>query len=372
MTKLSSAADRVDSADALDRALRIVRLHCDPRSGARYWIEKAAERKIDVSEDLEGWEDLLRFGWMDEEAMRSRPIDDFVPALVPCAEPAMLLGETSALTGLPKTAIFTPSEFEEAFIEPFDPAARAAGFPSSGSWLWIGPSGPHSIGQAAREIARRRSGRDPFSVDFDPRWFNKLAAHSFARRRYLGHLIDQAIHIIERESIEILFTTPSVLEPLAERMTPEARERITGVHYGGQALGRDRSQRLRAELFPGAVHLSGYGNSLFGVSMQIGTTDPDRPRYFPFGKRLRIRIIDPEAHIEKPPSEWAEAAPGERGRVVFNRFDRSMMILNLLERDEAGRVVLGAGSQLPGFATEGIECPEPSRAMRAPKAEGIY
>ncbi len=54
-------------------------------------------------------------------------------------------------------------------MTPFLKVAAATGFPADAAWLWIGPSGPHIIGKAVRELARQTGGMDPFSVDFDPR-----------------------------------------------------------------------------------------------------------------------------------------------------------------------------------------------------------
>ena len=56
---------------------------------------------------------------------------------------------------------------------------------------------------------------DPFSVDFDPRWAKKLADGSLARRRYLDHVTAQALDVLEREEVGVLFTTPPALAALA-------------------------------------------------------------------------------------------------------------------------------------------------------------
>ena len=52
------------------------------------------------------------------------------------------------------------------------------------------------------------------------------------------------------------------------------------------------------EAFPNAVHLSGYGNTLCGVVMEVA----DGPRrsldYFPRGDRVRFQVV-------RPPEEGA-------------------------------------------------------------------
>ncbi len=65
-----------------------------------------------------------------------------------------LLAETAGTLGRPKTAVHRADEFETAFVTPFVMAARRVGFPEGGHWLFIGPTGPHIIGRAARRCAR--------------------------------------------------------------------------------------------------------------------------------------------------------------------------------------------------------------------------
>lgn len=352
-------------------AREVVRLHCDPKEGAAYWIEQCERRGIRPNR-LVDWSDLAQFGWMDEAAMRMRPIDDFLPRQARESRSGrLILAETSGFLGEAKTAAFAPEEFRTAFIDPFEPAAVECGFPSTGRWLWLGPSGPHPIGQAARTLGWMRSGRDPYTVDFDPRWFNRLAPGSFARERYLAHLGEQALTILDREPVEIMFATPATLEYLAPRMTEPSRLRVTGIHYGGQAVSTERLEGLRAQ-FPRAVHLAGYGNSLAGVSMEYRVPGGERPSYFPHGARLRFRLVDPEATAERPPEAWREVEYGERGRVVLNRFDRTMMIVNLLERDEATRLAAPDSLRRLGITGDGVGNPQPAREFQGRTVEGIY
>ena len=122
--------------------------------------------------------------------------------------------------------------------------AAATGFPAGRPWLWVGPSGPHVIGKAVRELARQTGSMDPFSVDFDPRWAKRLADGSLARQRYLDHVTDQALDVLAREEVGVLFTTPPALAALAERMTDRQREAIRGVHYGGMSMTPEAVNRL--------------------------------------------------------------------------------------------------------------------------------
>ncbi len=306
-------APRVD-LDAHVR--RMIRLHFHPDSGAPYWLQRQAEVGIRAVDDIRGANDLDLLGPMDPADLSARPVLDFVPRSQRRHLAGALLAETGGATGAPKRTLFSQSEFTEGFVNPFVRAAELADFPRGGAWLWLGPSGPHIIGQAAAACASALGSSQPFSVDFDPRWFRKLPPDSLGRQRYLEHLLDQAHQVIDREPIDVLFTTPAVLARLAERMSDAQRERVRGVHYGGMRVEPALLRAAQAEWFPHAVHLAGYGNSLFGVCMEFGGPSDRSLCYYPYGCRHLVRVADD-------------------GRVWMSRLDPTVLIANLPERDAA-------------------------------------
>lgn len=295
---------------------RILQIHFDPSGGTPYWLERQRKLGFDVVREIHSLTDLWRLGAFDEHALRDRPLRDFVPKSRRHALVGAVVTETGGTTGVPKRTIFSRGEFEEAFITPFVRAAEHTSFPRGAAWLWVGPSGPHVIGQAAAGCATAVGSPQPFSVDFDPRWFRKLPADSLARERYVEHVLEQALHILAQELVEVLFTTPIMLERLAERTDDAVRERIRGVHYGGMRVEPTLLRSAQTEWFPNAVHLAGYGNSLFGVCMEFGGTVDRTLRYHPCGARHVVRV-------------------GEDGRVWMSRLDPTVLIVNLPERDRA-------------------------------------
>jgi hypothetical protein len=336
--------------DADEHLRRIVRIHFDPEGGAVYWLERQRALGIDAVAEIRTIADLNRLGPMDERALGEHSVLDFVPRNQHGRLKGAVVTETGGTTGPAKRTVFSPDEFHDAFVEPFVRAAAWAGFPRGGLWLWLGPSGPHVIGRAASACAAALGSPQPFGVDFDPRWFRKLPADSLARERYLVHLLEQAMQVIEREPISVIFTTPAVLGRLAERMRASQRDRILGVHYGGMRVTPDVLRAAQTEWFPGAVHLAGYGNSLFGVCMEFGGP-PDRPlRYHPFGTRLLVRV-------------------GDDGRVCMSRLDSTVLIANLVERDVA--LPCDCPSTAPAGFGPGVEDPRPS-AVAAHDVDGIY
>ena len=169
-------------------------------------------------------DDLWLLGPTPLDDLRRFPLRAFIPRALHGHRPRFVVGETAGTSGEPRATAYRDDEFEAAFVTPFLLAAEATGFPRGQPWLWVGPSGPHVIGKAVRELARQTGRMDPFSVDFDPRWAKRLADGSLARRRYLDHVTGQALDVLEREEVGVLFTTPPALAALARRMTrPPAR-----------------------------------------------------------------------------------------------------------------------------------------------------
>lgn len=331
---------------------RIVAIHFDPAGGSPFWLERQRQLGIDARRSIQRAADLDQLGLMDENALRDRPLMDFVPLSRRDRLAGAILSETGGTTGKPKRTVFARDEFHAAFVEPFIRVATATGFPHGALWLWAGPSGPHIIGRAAAACATAMGSPEPFTVDFDPRWFRRAPGDSLARERYLAHLIDQSMCIIRHEPIDVLFTTPVVLSHLAAAMTTEQMHRIRGVHYGGMRVTPALLAQAQQEWFPNAVHLSGYGNSLFGVCMEFGGS-PDRTlRYHPYGARLLVNVE-------------------EGGHVLMSRLDETVLIANLRERDMAASTPAPIERQWTGFVS-GIEDPHPPETGSLATDVGIY
>jgi len=334
-----------------DHVRRIVRIHFDPAHGAPYWLERRQRLGFDPIEEIHGLDDLRRLGPMCAGDLCRRSVMDFVPLSRRHRLAGAIVTETGGTTGRPKRTVFSGEEFRAAFVEPFVRVATATGFPRSGAWLWVGPGGPHVIGQAAAACAAALDSPQPFAVDLDPRWFRKLPAGSMARRRYLRHVLDQAIEVLNAEPIEVIFTTPALLETLAEAMTAVQRRRIRGVHYGGMRVSPELLRSAQGEWFPEAVHLAGYGNSLFGVCMELGGPPDRRLRYYPLGPRHQVRV-------------------GEDGRVWMSRLDETVLIANLRERDAAAPVP-PPGADWAEFGA-GVADPHPAGDTDSQPHAGIY
>src|SRR6516225_10229413 len=169
------------ASDADDRLRSLLALHFHPRLGSAYWLARQEALGWNVRDRVRTLDDLWLLGPTPVGALRSHAVRDFIPRADHGRLHRFIVGETCA-------AAYRDDEFQAAFIRPFLRVAEATGFPRGGPWLWVGPSGPHLIGKAVRELARQTGCPDPFSVDFDPRWAKKLVDGSLARRRYLDHV----------------------------------------------------------------------------------------------------------------------------------------------------------------------------------------
>jgi thienamycin biosynthesis protein ThnN len=347
-----------------ERLSRILNLHFHPEHGSRYWLGRQERMGLDVRDRVRRQSDLGLLGPTSLDDLRRFPVRDFIPRAFHGCLDRFLIGETAGTSGEPRATAYRDDEFQEAFITPFLEAARAANFPHGLPWLWVGPSGPHIIGKAVRELARQTGSMDPFSVDFDPRWAKRLADGSMAAHRYLDHVASQALDVLQREEVGVLFTTPPALRALALGMSDQQREAIRGVHYGGLSISADELNQFRAQ-FPGAVHLSGYGNTLFGVVMEVA----DQPRtsldYFPRGDRVRFEVVRPD-----DPAQLCER--GETGRVLFHRLDESCLLTGVLERDEAERIAPSPEALALGWNSDGIRDPRPPVRAQGALRIGLY
>jgi hypothetical protein len=351
-----------------DQRLRdLLALHCHPDLGSTYWLGRQERLGWSVCARVRTLADLWLLGPTPVDDLRRHPVDAFIPRALHAQRSRFILGETAGTSGAACPTAYRDDEFHAAFVTPFLRAAAATGFPRELPWLWVGPSGPHVIGKAARELARHMGSMEPFSVDFDPRWAKRLAEGSLGRRRYLEHVVSQALDVLRREDIGVIFTTPPTLAALADEMRDHEREAIRGIHYGGMSLTPAEVNRFRA-LFPNAVHLSGYGNTLFGVVMEVEDGPREALDYYPLGERVLFEIVAGD-ESEGPPRRVAE---GATGRVLFHRLDESFFLPGVLERDEAERVAPGAAAQALGVTVAGLRNPRPPATLARSLRVGLY
>ncbi|SDP08557.1 hypothetical protein [Desulforhopalus singaporensis] len=341
----------------------ILKLHFDRQDGTPYWLDRQRQLGFDVASEITDTAELYRLGPMDLQALRTRPITDFIPRCFHQSLSSMLLSETGGTTGDPCRRVYSQNEFHDAFVGPWLEAVEKCDFPHRGTWLFVGPGGPHIIDRSARAMARSVGSLEPFFVDCDVRWIKKQKKNSLGFTLYIDHVIHQAENVIGCQNVDTLFTTPPLLLFLGQRMSRQQRLRIKGIHTGGMALTSETRPAL-TEMFPNAVILPGYGNSLFGVTFPVSCDDPDT---FRSGdqNRLMLRV----APFPEGPGEEQDirnsVESGQRGRIVCNCFDETFLIVNLVERDTAVAVDIGNGCR-------GISAIETLDSVVAVSQQGVY
>ena len=327
--------------------------HFDPKWGSPFWLKRSIELGFDPRHEINSLEQLPELGSVPRELLACSPIQDFIPRKYHGELMDFVTAETGGSTGVPARTAYLQEEFHAAFVTPFLDAASHMCFPRDVHWLYIGPSGPHIIGKAARACAVAMGSFDPFSVDFDPRWLQKLVAGSMAHSRYVEHVLAQAEAILSSQDIGVIFATPPILASLGERLNLALRERIQGIHLGGMATSKSFWQQLTTEWFPNSIALSGYGNSLAGLCPQLELFQETKPVYYSHGDRLVVGVHNPDET--------------GRGQVMFHRLDFSCLLPNMLERDCA--TTHNFETPVDGFQPTGIMDPQPI-AQSTPTLDG--
>ena len=343
--------------DALnERLAEVLDTHFDPRWGSPWWCDHAGKLGFDPRREIVSVEDLPRLGAFPLAELAARPLLHFIPLRYHDQRARLVTSETGGTTGAPKRSAFLDDEFTAAFVTPFIEAANLVQFPRDLNWLFIGPSGPHIIGKAARACALAMGSLDPFMVDFDPRWARTLHAGSLARARYLEHVVTQALDVLRTQDVGVLFATPPVLDALGARMEPAERDCIRGVHLGGMRSEPDFLARLQGSHFPNAVCLGGYGNSLMGLCPEVPTGETE-PCYFAHGNRMIVSLEDDGA--------------GAPSHVRYHRLDCSMLLPNVMERDVALPCDAPPKAIAHGFHARGLRDPQPP-AGASGLGSGLY
>ncbi len=336
----------------------VVSGHFDPDKGSQYWLDKEKELGINARKEIKALDDLNILGPMCEDDLRRYPIEHFIPKILLDQKNDIILGETAGTTGRPKVTAYHRDEFRAIFVDWFAFIAGKRNFPTGGNWLWVGPSGPHIIGKAVGPVANAMGAMDPFSIDFDPRWAKKMQPGSIGSKRYLEHVLEQAMDIIEIQEIDVLYTTPPVLSALALRMSEQKRMAVKGVHYGGIAIGKEALKRFKEEDFPNAVHISGYGNTLFGLCLEIEASSVYDLDYFPLGPRMIVRVVEIDDGNMSGSERLSKVVNyEEEGQVVFHRLDESFFIPNMFERDRAIRIPPTSTALEYGITQDGVRGP---------------
>ncbi|MEV4458893.1 phenazine antibiotic biosynthesis protein [Microbispora sp. NPDC049633] len=340
-----------------------MRWHFSPETGSPYWLERAKTLGFDPREDVRTFDDLRRFPNVANE-LRDVRVEDLIPRGYGPDADVVGVFESGGTTGPPKRVVVL-RDWLERLMHRTEQDLRARGYPESGHWLALGPTGPHVFGELVRWQAARRGGIR-FTVDMDPRWVKRCIAEGRAdeAERYAEHLIDQSAYILETQDVRVLVTTPPLLTRLARRnaLVDLINAKIAAISWGGAHMDPDTRYLLRTEVFPGVKLYGTYGSTMIlgGLAERVTSPEEDIVVFDTFSPYITFSVVDQET--------GEVARYGDRGQVVMHHVSKSFLLPNNLERDLATRVAPPPGQMGDSVADVG---PLPT-FDNEPVIEGVY
>lgn len=347
--------------EQLDAHVReIIQWHFSPETGCPFWLEWAAKEGWDPRQEVRSFEDLVaRFPHFQDEWLRDLQPEVWVPAAYK-GRPYHIF-ETGGTTGMPKQRIGWDDykiDYEE-----FSSKIPDEHFPRGGAWLMVGPTGPRRLRLAIEHLANFR-GSPCYFVDLDPRWVKKVLAKGRAdiAREYMEHVVDQAVVLLKHRRITALFTTPKLLEALAEKLDLYEAG-IRGVFCGGTTMNPQYVRFLIEEVLEGRIGFyPTYGNTLMGLAASVPLRPEDKYSitYHAPQPRAVLRVVDPE-HTDRLVDY------GQWGRVELTTMTKEFFMPRFLERDEAIR-----RPPREPYPWDGVAEVRPFGAMQKQIVEGVY
>lgn len=337
----------------------VVAWHFNPETGSPYWLGKLNQFDFDPLTDIKTYDDLKLFGFFDEDELKTVPAQALIPKGMNRKNGSRCrIFETGGTLGDPKRII--DLEYRREVSKWLSYSLDLHGFPQGGNWLHLGPAGPHVVGYTTGELALLRGGLC-YYIDIDTRWI-KICVKNGRKDvldDYMEHVLNQARSILESQDIAFIFTTPKLLQQLAERLNLSG---IRGVACGGTHVSPDFHRLLRQDILPSIPFCIVYGNTIMGVAPQVPVNREDNwmIRHYSCLPYFTLKIVEPE-------NPTREVAYGETGRIQISTLTKDYFIPNLLERDEGVRV---AGNKI--YAWDGVANVRPFKQMEEKVIEGVY
>ncbi|CAN5504152.1 hypothetical protein BH23VER1_BH23VER1_28950 [soil metagenome] len=347
--------------EQLDDHLReVIDWHFSPDTGSPFWLDFAGSAGWDPRAEVKTIDDMKRFEHFDDHWLRDEPNERFVPKAYD-GRPFNIF-ETGGTTGMPKQRIGW-DDYKHDY-EQFSETLSDDAFPRGGNWIMVGPTGPRRLRLAVEHLANFRGGSCYF-VDLDPRWVKKLITKGQydQAEAYQRHVIDQAVEIIKHRKVSCIFTTPKLLESLAERISLPARG-IRGCFCGGTTMTPQTVRFLVEEVCEGTTaFVPTYGNTLMGLAHSKPLTAEDNYSitYYAPQPRAVLRVVDPDNPAQT-------VGYGDIGRVELTTLTKEFFMPRFLERDEAIR----RKPYDQRYAWEGVGDVRPFGVMENKIVEGVY
>ncbi len=345
---------------ALESHLReIIEWHFSPETGSPFWLNWAAKAGWDPRKEIQTVADLQKFPHFQDEWLRDLQPEVWVPKAF--AGRPFNIFETGGTTGMPKQRIGW-DDYKVDYSE-FSDKISDEHFPRNHYWLMMGPTGPRRLRLAIEHLANVR-GSSCYFIDLDPRWVKRLISNKQfdQAKAYMEHVVDQAANILKHRKVSGLFTTPKLLEALAERVNIWDAG-IRGVFCGGTTMLPQYTRFIVEEVLENRIGFyPTYGNTLMGLAASVPLTAADQYSitYYAPQPRAILRVVDPEHTANTVEYDaW--------GRVELTTLTREFFMPRFLERDEAIR-----RKPRGQYAWDGVAEVRPFGAMQKTIVEGVY
>jgi phenylacetate-coenzyme A ligase PaaK-like adenylate-forming protein len=359
--------ERIKNAKAqLDAHVReIVRWHFSPDTGTPFWLEKAKAFNFDPLKGVNGWEDVKKFPFFEDEWLRGGPVRRWVPKAY--ADRPVYVFETGGTTGIPKSRVVI-DDFRIDY-EMFSDTLPEKFFPKNSNWLMLGPSGPRRLRLAVEHLCQYRGGIC-FCVDLDPRWVVKTIKKGWMEhlKAYQEHCIDQAMTILSAgHDIRCMFTTPKLLDALCQRLEKEGssitKAGITGIFCGGTEMTSQWIRFTMEEYLGPDVYIAPtYGNTLMGLAAAEMPKPEENFKiaYYAPQPRAVAEVVDFKDYNKLVPV-------GGTGRVLLTTLTKEFFVPRFAERDEGEREPPSA--KYPWHGVSGVR---PFHEIAATTTVGVY
>jgi len=351
--------------EQLDGHLRdIISWHFSPDTGCPFWLEWVAKQDWDPREKILGINDLQEyFPNFQDEWLRDLQPEMWVPKEYE-GMPFNIF-ETGGTTGMPKQRIGW-EDYKVDYSE-FSAGLDDEHFPKNHYWLMVGPTGPRRLRLAIEHLANVR-GCSCYFVDLDPRWVKRLirGGQGDQAKAYMEHVVEQAITIMTHRQVSAVFTTPKLLEAIAEKLEDDGsslyKSGVRGVFCGGTTMDPQYTRFLVEELLENRIgFVPTYGNTLMGLARHKPLTAEDKfsITYYAPQPRAVLRVTDPGSGELVDYGEW--------GRVELTTLTKEFFMPRFLERDEGIR-----RAPIELYPWDGVGEVRPFGAMEKKIVEGVY
>ena len=358
-SKFKTSQARLD-----DHVREIIAWHFNRETGCPFWIDWASKVGWDPRQEIQRFQDLVKFGHFEDEWLRGGPLQRWIPAAYR-GRPIYVF-ETGGTTGIPKSRI-NIEDFRIDY-EVFSKTLPHEHFPRGANWLMLGPTGPRRLRLAVEHLAQYRGGIC-FCVDLDPRWIVKLIRKGWMEqlKAYKEHVIDQAFTVLSADhDIQCLFTTPKLLEALANKLEGKGLSirsmGIKGIFCGGTEFTPQWYRFATEELLNGVYMTPTYGNTLMGLAASKPNTSAEKYKitYYAPQPRAVLEVVNFDDSNRK-------VEYGETGRLMLTTLTKEFFVPRFLERDE--------GEREPPYKLypwDGVSGVRPYHGFAATTTVGVY